>query len=677
MQYVPLNDSVKISRLSLVNHSNRSRRLSVTAYVEWVLGPSRQATSRFLLSHQDKKTGAIFVCNPWSTEFVGRTAFMDLAGGQETWTADRREFLGDNGNLQMPNALELSADPLSSRHGAALDPCAALRCVVDIEPGDAVEVVAFLGQCGSRADASALVERYRGLDLDAVLEEVKSHWKGLLDTIQVTTPDRAMDIMLNGWLLYQTIACRIWARSAFYQASGAYGFRDQLQDSMALSFAMPELTRAHLLRAASRQFPEGDVQHWWLPHSGRGVRTRISDDRVWLAFAAAHYVARCGDLDVMEEEVPFLEGPKLGEGEHDAFFQPSQASETASLYEHCARGLDQCIQLSGAHGLPLIGTGDWNDGMSRVGAEGRGESVWLGWLLLRTLDMFEPLARVRDPVRSAKWRAHAAALSAAIEEHAWDGQWYRRATFDNGTWLGSSNSEECQIDSIAQSWAVLSGNSLPDRAVAAMESLENRLISHEDGVALLFTPPFDRIEQDPGYIKGYPPGLRENGGQYTHAALWAVLAYSRLGDGNKAAQLFALINPINHGRDAESVERYKVEPYVVAADVYSVSPHTGRGGWTWYTGSAGWMYTTGIEGILGIQRSGEFVMVNPCIPGDWPGFDVTLSIDATHYIIHVDNSSKRGNGVSAVLLDGTVLPCPDAKALLPIDGHHHQVLVTM
>ena len=677
LQYVPLHDSIKISRLTLVNHSNRARRLSLTAYAEWVLGASRQATSRYLITHMDEKTGALFVRNPWNMDFGERTAFMDLRGRQSSWTADRREFLGDNGKLDMPDALRVGAEPLSSRCGAALDPCAALRCEIDIRPGESVELVMFLGQCESAAESSALVQRYRDLDLDQVLADVKLHWQAVLGTIQVKTPDRAMDIMLNGWLLYQTIACRIWARSAFYQSSGAYGFRDQLQDSMALTFTMPEVTRSQLLRAASRQFPEGDVQHWWVPSSGRGVRTQISDDRVWLAYAAAHYVARCGDSDVLGEQVAFLDGPKLDAGKHDAFFQPSVANESATLYEHCARGLDQCIELSGEHGLPLIGTGDWNDGMSRVGAQGRGESVWLGWLLLRTIEMFEPLGRKRDPLRSKKWKAHALALKEAIETHAWDGAWYRRATFDNGIWLGSANSEECQIDSIAQSWAVLSGAAQADRAAMAMTSLEDRLISYEEGVARLFTPPFDHIDQDPGYIKGYPPGLRENGGQYTHAALWAVLAYAKLGLGEKAARLFALLNPINHASDPVAVGRYRVEPYVVAADVYSVAPHIGRGGWTWYTGSAGWMYTAGIEGILGVQRRGDHVIVNPCIPPEWPGFELTLSIDGTHYAIRVENASKRGVGVSSVVMDGAVLFSLGEETSLPLDGRDHNVLITL
>jgi cyclic beta-1,2-glucan synthetase len=380
---------------------------------------------------------------------------------------------------------------------------------------------------------------------------------------------------------------------------------------------------------------------------------------------------------VLDEQIPFLQGPTLREDEHDAFFQPTQAEESGSLFEHCARGLDQCISLTGAHGLPLIGTGDWNDGMSRVGQGGAGESVWLGWLFLRTVDMLEPMARARDPVRATRWRRHADGVRAAIETHAWDGEWYRRATFDDGTWLGAKDSEECKIDSIAQSWAVLSGAARPERAAAAMASLERYLIDQENDIALLFTPPFDRIDHDPGYVKGYPPGLRENGGQYTHAALWAVLAYTKRGAGDKAMELFSLLNPINHARSLEDVRRYKVEPYVVAADVYSVAPHVGRGGWTWYTGSAGWMYRAGIEGILGIQRTGNFVIVNPCIPAVWPGFEATLAMGATRYDIRVDNASARGSGVTQAHMDGRAVACEGGQVSFPLDGLRHSAVITL
>jgi cyclic beta-1,2-glucan synthetase len=670
LQYVPLDDPVKISRLTLRNLSGKPRRLSVTAYAEWVLGTSRRASSPFLTTEVDSATGALFVCNPWSVAFAGRVAFADLGGAHTSCTADRAEFLGRGGTLAAPAALA-GPGPLSGSTGAGLDPCAALQRTVGLPAGESIEIVFFLGQCESADKARELVMRYRAADLDAVFERVVQHWQELLGAVQVKTPDRAMDVMLNGWLLYQTVACRIWARSAFYQASGAYGFRDQLQDGMALSFTRPQDTRAHLLRAAGRQFPQGDVQHWWLPHTGQGVRTRISDDRVWLAYATASYVTSAGDPAVLDEVLPFLEGPALQDGEHDAFFQPMVADSPATLFEHCARGLDQCMALTGAHGLPLMGTGDWNDGMNRVGEGGKGESVWLGWLLLRTIALFAPLAEGRDPARAARWRNHAESVRAALEQEAWDGAWYRRATYDDGTWLGSSTSEECSIDSIAQSWAVLSGAADPQRAATAMESVRTRLVRAEDGMALLFTPPFDQTPRDPGYIKGYPPGLRENGGQYSHAAMWAILAFAKLGDGARAAELFGFLNPVNHALTAQDAQRYKVEPYVVAADVYSVAPHTGRGGWTWYTGAAGWMYRAGIEGILGIRREGDSLIVNPCIPPEWPGFEASVKIGPTTIDIQVQAPSNRCSGISTANLNGHDIALDQGRARVPLDASTH------
>jgi cyclic beta-1,2-glucan synthetase len=674
LQYVPLADPIKISRLILRNVSGRTRRLSVTAYVEWVLGTSRGGSGPFIVTEIDGTTGAMLARNPWSIAFSGRVAFADLGGRQTAWTADRTGFLGRNGGPAAPAAL-VGETSLSEKTGAGLDPCAALQSVVEIGAGESIEVVSFVGQCGSAEEARALIARYRESDLDAVLAAVTDHWAAVLGTVQVKTPDRAMDIMLNGWLLYQTLACRIWARSAFYQASGAYGFRDQLQDGMALTFAKPDETRRHLLLAAARQFVEGDVQHWWLPHSGQGVRTRISDDPVWLAFATSTYIGCSDDAAILDEIVPFIEGPALSPGEHDALFQPMVADESASLFEHCARGLDRCLELTGEHGLPLIGTGDWNDGMNRVGAGGRGESVWLGWLLVRTIELFAPLAKDHDTNRAQRWCAHAASVREALEREAWDGEWYRRATFDDGTWLGSNNSEECRIDSIAQSWAVLSGAADPARAAAAMASLERHLIRRDDGLALLFSPPFDKTLLDPGYIRGYPPGLRENGGQYSHAAMWVILAFAKLGAGEKAVELFAMLNPINHARTPEEAQRYKVEPYVVAADVYSVSPHAGRGGWTWYTGSAGWMYRAGVEGILGIRREGAFLVVDPCIPAAWPGFEATVKVESTHYDIRVENPSHCGRDDMHAVLDGSHIHCAEGYVRVPLDGGTHSLLI--
>ncbi len=676
VQYVPLTDPIKISRLTLRNMSNKPRRISVTAYAEWVLATSRGAAGPFIITEMDELTGAMLARNPWSTAFPGRVSFADLNGQQNSWTADRSEFLGHYRDSSAPLALTATI-PLSGTTGAGFDPCSALQQTIELAIGEQVEVVWFIGQCASVSEAHTLITRYRAANLDAVLSDVTDYWRTLLGAIQVKTPDRQMDIMLNGWLLYQTLACRVWARSAFYQASGAYGFRDQLQDGMALTFVQPDTTRHHLLRAAGRQFIEGDVQHWWLPHSGQGVRTRISDDRVWLSFATATYILASGDTAVLDETVPFLEGPILRPGEHDAFFQPLVAQESASLFDHCAKGLEQCIELTGELGLPLMGTGDWNDGMNRVGEEGKGESVWLGWLLVATLKMFIPLASERDPRRARQWQGHLTGLIAALEREAWDGDWYRRATFDNGSWLGSKECGECRIDSIAQSWAVLSGAADPQRVVQAMASLEQHLIRPDDGMALLFTPPFDKTPDDPGYIKGYPPGLRENGGQYSHAAMWAILAFTELGEGDKARDLFTLLNPINHGKTPEGIARYKVEPYVVAADVYSVAPHVGRGGWTWYTGSAGWMQRAGMEGILGIRREGEELVINPCIPASWPGFEVTVNLANTRYVIRVESPAQRCQGISSATLNGLMVTYQSDGVRVALDGGEYELIIIL
>ncbi len=678
LQYVPMGDSIKISRLTLRNISDRPRRLSVTAYAEWVLGLARGASGPTVVTERDGETGAIFARNRWNLHHGSRVAFADLAGRQTTWTGDRGEFIGRNGSMDNPAALSAGL-PLSQRLGAGLDPCAALQSAIELPRGGVHEAVFFLGQAADEAEARALIGRYRTADLAAVHRETVGFWDGVLGTVQVKTPDPATDILLNGWLLYQSLACRYWARAAFYQASGAYGFRDQLQDAMSLSVPMPALARAHILRAASRQFVEGDVQHWWFPIAGQGVRTRISDDRAWLATVAAHYVETTGDAAILDESVSFLDGPALREGEHDLYFQPGQADESAPLFEHCARGLDLSL-ATGVHGLPLIGTGDWNDGMNRVGEAGRGESVWLGWFLYAALRAFAPIAESRGETRrAAAWLAHAEALKAALDREAWDGAWYRRGYYDDGTPLGSASSEECRIDSIAQSWAAISGAADPARAAQAMESLDRMLVHRGDRLALLFTPPFDKTPLDPGYIKGYPPGIRENGGQYTHAAAWSIMGFSALGLGDKAHELFALLNPINHTATRAGVLRYKVEPYVVAADVYSVAPHVGRGGWTWYTGSAGWLYRAGIESILGLRVKGDRIEVAPCLPTTWPGFEMTLTLRGSVYEIEVRNPTGVSRGVVAVELDGETLPVVDGRAVVLLDegSVRRRVVVTL
>ncbi|MBL8673294.1 MAG: glycosyl transferase, partial [Rhodospirillales bacterium] len=671
-QFVPLEDPVKISRLTIRNLDRRSRKLSVTAFAEWTLGLSRGASAPHIVTELDEATGAILARNPWNPQHGARVAFADLGGRQTGWTADRCEFLGRNGSADNPAALAGGA-PLSRRAGAGVDPCAALQAVIELAPGGVTEIVFLLGEAADAGEARALVRRYRAADLAAVYLSVIERWDEILGVTQVTTPDPSMDIMLNGWLLYQTLACRYWARSAFYQASGAYGFRDQLQDTMSLALARPALMRDHILRAAARQFIEGDVQHWWFPPAGQGVRTRISDDRVWLAHATAHYIAVTGDRSILDERVPFVEGPALRPGDHDSYFTPAIADESASLFEHCARGLDLALPV-GPHGLPLIGTGDWNDGMNRVGDHGRGESVWLGWVLHTTLAAFAPVAKARGETgRADAWTAHMVALATALDAAGWDGGWYRRGYYDDGTPLGSSTSEECRIDSIAQSWAAISGAADPERAARAMGALDEHLTRRDERLSLLFTPPFDRTELDPGYIKGYPPGIRENGGQYTHAAAWAIMGFAALGDGDKAAELFALVNPINHAATRAGANRYKVEPYVAAADVYSVAPHAGRGGWTWYTGSAGWLHRAGLESILGVRVHGDILRIDPVIPRGWPGFGVVLKRHGGTYEITVENPAGVSRGVARIEVDGVALDDPGAGVPLGRGGGTHKV----
>jgi cyclic beta-1,2-glucan synthetase len=677
LQFVPVDDSIKISRLTITNHSERARQLSVTAYVEWVLGPSRPAGAPHIVTWIDPVTGAIFARNPWNDPFGESVAFLDLGGLQTAWTCDRTEFLGRNGAMDRPAAL-YPGTQLSNRSGAGLDPCGALQTQVALKAGETTDIVVFLGQTANGAQAQVLLSKYRAADLDAVIAVVTRQWDDMLGVVQVKTPDRALDIMLNRWLPYQTLACRVWARSAFYQASGAYGFRDQLQDVMALCISRPDLAREHVLRAAGRQFVEGDVQHWWLPGSGRGIRTRVSDDRSWLAYVTAHYVRVTGDSAVLDEVVPFLEGPVLKDGETDAFFQPTTSTRTASLFDHCALALDKSL-ATGEHGLPLMGTGDWNDGMGAVGKGGQGESVWLGWFLYAALDAFDGIAETRqDMQRAANWRQSGASLKAALDREAWDGDWYRRAFFDDGSPLGSVANYECRIDSIAQSWAVISGAADPAHANRAMEALDKYLVRLDDKLLLLFTPPFNQPAKNPGYIKGYPPGVRENGGQYTHGALWAALAFALQGDGDKAGELLSMLNPIYHADTPTGVHRYKVEPYVVCADLYSEPPHVGRGGWTWYTGSAGWMYRVTLESLLGFQPEGAKLRLSPCIPRDWPGFGIVYRYRTSRYEIEVTNPHGVCRGILSITVDGEMLASTDT-ACIPLldDGATHRVQVVL
>jgi cyclic beta-1,2-glucan synthetase len=591
-----------------------------------------------------------------------------------SFTTDRAEFLGREGSPAAPAALSRSR--LSGRAGELGDPCAALMKPLEVPPGGDDEILFLLGQAGALEEARRLVRAYAAPGrVQAALEEVRALWDRILGTVQVRTPDPAVDLMLNRWLVYQALACRMWGRSAFYQSSGAFGFRDQLQDAMAIVYGAPEEARAQILRAAARQFEEGDVQHWWHPPAGRGVRTRITDDLVFLPLVVAHYVGVTGDAPLLDARVPFLHAPVLRPDKEEDYGLPEVSPKHGSVYEHCERALECGLKL-GPHGLPLMGTGDWNDGMNKVGAEGKGESIWNGWFMLATLREFAGLAERRgDGARAAWCRERADALRVALEEHAWDGAWYRRAYFDDGTPLGSATNDECQIDSIAQSWAVISGGGDAERARRAMAAVEQHLVRDADGLILLFTPPFDRGRLEPGYIKGYVPGIRENGGQYTHAATWVVLATALLGQGQRAAELFDLLNPVRHAASPDGVERYKVEPYVVCADVYGAPPHTGRGGWTWYTGSASWLYRVGLEAMLGFRLRGTRLELDPCVPPAWSGYEITYRHGSATYHVVVDNSGGSGRGVRSVSVDGRVVP--EGVVELADDGRKHKIQIPL
>jgi cyclic beta-1,2-glucan synthetase len=675
LQFVPADDPVKISRLVLQNTSGRARRLSVTAYAEWVLGSSRSATAPYVISEIDATTGALMARSAWAGEFGGRVAFADLCGRQMSYTADRTEFFGRNGGPDRPAALERNAQ-LSQKVGAGFDPCVALQTVIELKPGGRAEVVFLLGQTESRDQARELIKRCRSADLDQVFVDVTRRWDDLLGAVQVSTPDPGMDVMLNRWLLYQTLSCRVWARAAFYQLSGAYGFRDQLQDVIALGVAKRGVARDQLLLAASRQFVEGDVQHWWHPPSGRGVRTRMSDDLLWLPYAVVQFIETTGDMAVLEEVIPFLEGDTLAEGQKESYFEPRISDTRATLFEHCARALDRSLSV-GAHGLPLMGTGDWNDGMNRVGQDGKGESIWLGWFLHTVLWEFAKIADTRgERKRAEAWRLHVSALKAALEREGWDGDWYRRAYFDDGTPLGSAQNTECRIDSIAQTWGIMSGAAEPGRGARAMAAAEKQLVRAKDGLILLLTPPFNHPDHDPGYIKGYLPGIRENGGQYSHAATWMAIAFAALSDGDKAAELFRMISPIHRTSSRAGVQKYKVEPYVVAGDIYAEAPHVGRGGWTWYTGSAGWLYRAGIEWILGFRLRGMTLSIDPCIPRNWPGYSIEFKYHSAVYKIKIENPSGVTRGVAITELDGK-LQAGSANIPLIDDGAVHRIRIVL
>ena len=671
---VPPEDPVKLVCLCVRNAGDRPRRLSATFYAEWVLGSVRDNAPWQVVCERDVGAGAVLARNAWAGDFAGGLAFAAVGSRPHSVTADRAEFLGRHGSPAAPAALGCAG--LSGRAAPALDPCAALWTPILLAPGQAEEVVFVLGQADTLAQVRHLSASYTvPRRAQEALQEVLRLWDRILGAVQVTTSDAGLDLMVNRWLPYQVLACRVWGRSAFYQSGGAYGFRDQLQDVMALACSAPQETQAQILRSAGRQFEEGDVQHWWHPPAGRGVRTRISDDLYFLPLVVHHYVTVTGDTALLDQRVPFLKSPVLRPDQEEDYSLPGVSEQAWTVYEHCIRALEHGYKL-GAHGLPLMGTGDWNDGMNRVGARGNGESVWNGWFFITVLNAFAELAGQRgDATRVAWCRERAEDLRAALEANAWDGAWYRRAYFDDGTPLGSAQNDECQIDALPQAWAVISGAADPARAEQAMASVDERLVHPDSKLIQLFDPPFDHGPLQPGYIKGYVPGIRENGGQYTHGATWVVLATALQGRGDRALELWNLINPVYHATTPAEVQQYKVEPYVVCADIYGAPPHTGRGGWTWYTGSAGWLYRVALEAILGVRPSGDMLRVEPCVPCQWPGYEVAYRHGSATYRIRVENPAGAGRGVQSVLVDGQ--PVPGGVVPLRDDGREHDVRVTL
>lgn len=670
--YVAMDASVKFLVVKLRNQSQRARSLSLTGYWELVLGEWRHANLMHIVTEVDPHSGALFARNAYGRECANRVVFAHVSERERSMSGSRTEFIGRNGSLASPAAMRRKR--LSGRTGAGLDPCAAIQAQVELDPGEEREIVFVFGAASSTDEARHFIQQYGGrAGARQTLETVWEHWNRTLGAVQVDTPDPALNVLANGWLIYQTMSCRLWGRSGYYQSGGAYGFRDQLQDSMALIHTTPWLVREQLLRHAGRQFLKGDVQHWWHPPSGQGVRTHFSDDYLWLPYATCRYVLATGDTGVLDEPIHFLEGRELYAEEEAYYDQPQRSAEAASLYEHCLRALKHGLRF-GAHQLPLMGCGDWNDGMNLVGKEGRGESVWLAWFLVENLELFAGLARDRGDLEFARsCSAQAVQLHSNIEAQAWDGAWYRRAWFDDGTPLGSASNDECQIDSISQSWAVISNAGDALRARQAMAAVDRRLVRREKRIIQLLDPPFDKSDLEPGYIKGYIPGVRENGGQYTHAAIWATMAFAMLGDTERAWELFAMLNPVNHGSTPESIQRYKVEPYVMCADIYGVEPHTGRGGWTWYTGAAGWMYRLTVETLLGLHLEVDHLRIAPRVPAAWDVYTIHYRFRETVYHITVRCSGATSGAVSRVTVDGSELP--DSRIPLVDDRQDHTVEV--
>ena len=656
-------DPVKVQVLTLTNTGDKRKRITVTSYVEWVLGATREKTRFDVQTSFDRAKSVIIAENPLDPDIPSMTAFLSMTGSIVWYTTSRREFIGRNGALSAPIAL--AENRWAQEEETIPDSCGVLGGLVELAPGETKSIAIALGAANGREEATQLASRYQDPGIaNAAIDTAVAQWNSRLSSITVRTPEPALDLMLNKWAFYQALSCRVWGRNALYQSSGACGFRDQLQDVMAFVYAEPSLARDQIVKAAGRQFVEGDVQHWWHPHSGRGLRTKFSDDLVWLPFVVDHYLQVTGDQSVLDERTPYLTMRLLDEHEEELYAMPEVSPLETTVFDHCIHILNRAA-TTGKHGLPLMGSGDWNDGMNRVGIGGKGESVWLAWFLATTLRRFAAHAEARGYTGSAEFfRRKAGAYVDAVEQTSWDGEWYRRAYYDDGAPLGSHVNTECRIDSIAQSWSVISDAGDPERRRIAMASLHQHLVREDARLLMLLTPAFDKGSHDPGYIKGYLPGVRENGAQYTHAALWAVMATALQGDGDRAMELYQMINPITHALTPEDVAVYKVEPYVVAADVYTAEGHVGRGGWTWYTGSASWLYRVGLESILGFSKRGDSLVIDPCIPSSWSEFSLDYRFGSSLYRIHVLNPSglQKGKPFSIPLVD---------------DGQEHSVEITL
>ena len=658
--FTPNNEKLKICKVKLKNLSSSDRNLSLFYYAQLVLGVYNYGSSKYISTK--KKDNYIYGINPYSKYFGKLKAYLSIQGEEnQIFTGDRKSFIGVGEDLSNPKAL--SESNLNNLSGSIYDPCLASQLNIYLEAGEEKEVVILLGEEEEEALIEEKINKYKAIEnVYTALEEVKEYWSNFLGNIQVKTPDSSMDYLLNGWLMYQTLSCRYLSRTAFYQSGGAYGFRDQLQDSMSIGILNPSITREQILRSASRQYLEGDVQHWWHPIINSGIRTRFSDDLLWLPYVTIEYIKSSGDYSILDEKAPYLEDEPLKSGEDERYTIVNVSNKEGSIYEHCLKAIDRGLKF-GNHNIPLMGSGDWNDGMSTVGNKGKGESVWVGWFLYKILDGFEELCRYKNDIeKSQEYEGFKGFIKENLEKEAWDGGWYRRAYFDNGKPLGSRENDECKIDSIAQSWAIISKAAKEERAIEAMEAVDRYLVDKDKGLIKLLAPPFDKSSLEPGYIKGYVAGVRENGGQYTHAAVWVILALTKLGMGSKAWKYYNMINPINHSNTELEARRYKVEPYVMCADVYIKEPHGGRGGWSWYTGASGWMYKVGIEDILGLKKvEGKGYIIKPCVPDEWKEYEINIKNKLEDYNILIRRGKEKGIFINGEKQDNNLIPKDKGK----------------